>query len=526
MFSGAARAATEIQASFGPIQASIPFSSLETYATNGVIDDELEPYARYIAPDQLQELQAFLSTPVATDLDALTMSHFLYSAPGEVLLGRIGNVVRTRRQNGQIALRAALLLAATDEQGLTPLNIIEKFPTESLVIDFQTGLAIAQDIEQAFSQSAQAIDLIKAQFQASLANTPPNTIPTDLIPSTPKRYNWKIATSSIFLERRAFPVDLYVPDRDTPAPLIIISHGLGSNRYSYDYLAKHLAAAGFAVLVPEHEGSNAKHIQALLTGDAEDVAESAEFINRARDISLILDELTQQSTTNPALINRLDFEHIGVIGQSFGGYTALALGGATLHFENLMRICPTLEDIETGRDRSLNLSLILQCRALDLASTQTSPEPLSLRDERIDAIIAINPIGSAIFGPEGFEDIDIPVLIMAGSADIVAPSLWEQLYPFSWLQTEKFLVAMHQGTHFSTIGTSDEDIPLPEAILGPAANLARSYVQDTGLAFFQHYLVPNPDPTIEALSPTYIGEISRDRMPLSLIRDFDIDDLD
>ena len=47
---------------------------------------------------------------------------------------------------------------------------------------------------------------------------------------------------------------------------------------------------------------------------------------------------------------------------------------------------------------------------------------------------------------------------MTGSADIIAPTLWEQLYPFSWLQTsDKFLVTMHQGTHFSTIGTSDED---------------------------------------------------------------------
>ena len=523
-----AMAAEEIRATFGPIQSSIPFTSLETYANDGILDDELTPYTRYISPEQLEELREFLTTPVSSEVDVVAISNFLYSDPGAVLLKRIGHVVRTRRQNGHIPLRAALVLAAADEEnGLTPLNIIEKFPTKILVIDFETGWVIVREIQDAINQSAKAIAWIKEKFQAELEANPSVPALSSIDQPATRPYEWQLASSSITLERRAFPVDLYLPDRESPAPIVVISHGLGSNRYSYQYLAEHLAGHGFAVIVPEHQGSNAERIQALLTGRADQVAESAEFINRTQDIQLILDNLTQQAQTNPELIGRLDFERIGVIGQSFGGYTALALGGATLNFDHLASVCPSIEEIETGRDRSLNLSLLLQCRALDLAATQTDPLPLSLKDERIDAIIAINPIGSAIFGPDGIDDIEIPVMMMTGSADIVAPILREQVYPFSWLQTlEKFLVTMHGGTHFSTIGMTADDIPIPEPILGPSPETAQRYVEAISLAFFHTHLASVPDDTVASLTPGYIHQLSSESMPLSIIPDFDIDSID
>lgn len=523
-----AMAAEEIRVTFGPIQSSIPVTSLKTYANDGILDDELTPYTRYITSEQLDELPGFLTTPVSPEVDLVAMSYFLNSDPGEVLLKRIGNIVRPRQQNGYLALRAALVLAAADEDnGLTPLNIIEKFPTPILVIDFETGWEIVREVQDAINQSADAIAWIKEQFQAELAVNPSAPAPSPLYPPATLPYDWQLASSSIILERRAFPVDLYLPERESPAPIVVISHGLGSNRYSYQYLAQHLAGHGFAVIVPEHQGSNAERIQALLTGQADQVAESAEFINRTQDIQLILDNLAQQAQTQSELIGRLDFETIGVVGQSFGGYTALALAGATLNFDHLDSMCPSTEQIETGRDRSLNLSLLLQCRALDLAATQTDSLQLSLKDERIDAVIAINPIGSAIFGPDGIDDIDIPVMMMTGSADIVAPTLWEQVYPFSWLQTpEKFLVTMHRGTHFSTIGMTADDIPIPEPILGPAPEMAQRYVKEISLAFFHTHLASVPDDNVASLTPGYINQISQESMPLSIIPDFDLDSID
>ncbi len=63
-----------------------------------------------------------------------------------------------------------------------------------------------------------------------------------------------------------------------PFPLIVISHGIASDRSSFVYLAEHLASYGFAVAVLEHPGSNAERIQLYFAGLA-GPPDAAEFIN-------------------------------------------------------------------------------------------------------------------------------------------------------------------------------------------------------------------------------------------------------
>jgi predicted dienelactone hydrolase len=93
-----------------------------------------------------------------------------------------------------------------------------------------------------------------------------------------------------FRRGRTFPVDLYLPTGGS-APVIVISHGLGSDRLTFKYLATHLASYGFAVAVPEHPGSNAQQVQALINGLANEVTAPAELTDRPLDIKFLLDEL-------------------------------------------------------------------------------------------------------------------------------------------------------------------------------------------------------------------------------------------
>ena len=170
----------------------------------------------------------------------------------------------------------------------------------------------------------------------------------------------------------------------------------------------------------------------------------------------------------------------GVIGQSFGGYTALALAGATYAPETLKTACTPQPDY-------LNPSLLLQCQAIAIAS-----EKPVLRDERVRAIIAVNPVGSSIFGPEGFRKIETPTLVLAATADTVAPALPEQIEPFTWLETPyRYLVLVSDTTHFSVIDwdtNSEPLIPVPAALLGGSPELAQTYLQLLGLAFMQRHL--------------------------------------
>lgn len=500
--------AERIYVTYGPLEVSVPIESLALFAEKGKIDSNLDGFAQYAKKEQLAQIQ--LALQARAEINAVTIAQFLYTPQGEVLLERLGRVIQTKaRQPGFYAIRAALILAAADPEGLSVLNVLRKFPTYGIRIDIARGLGIANELTTLINRSNRAIAGV---VKLSEAEAESESIPSGemLQPQLPGPYTWK--KSSVTLTSptrdRTFGIDIYLPNGSPrPAPVVVISHGLGSDRISFEYLAKHLASYGFAVAVPEHPGSNAQQIQDLITGRARDVSEPTEFVNRPLDIKDLLDYLTNLSATNPAYRGQLDLQRVGVIGQSFGGYTALALGGAEINFGQLDKDCRV-------ENESWNISLLLQCRARGLERRQ-----YNFSDPRVKAAIAINPIISSILGETNLSKIQIPVMVIAGSADTVAPALLEQIQPFTWLTSpNKYLVMMNNGTHFSTIDQSPQSVfHPPTAAIGPEPALARRYLNGLSLAFMESYL--NNQPKFRPyLEPVYAQTISRDSLGLRILR--------
>ncbi|MGA9378438.1 MAG: hypothetical protein WBV73_06675, partial [Phormidium sp.] len=142
----------------------------------------------------------------------------------------------------------------------------------------------------------------------------------------------------------------------------------------------------------------------------------------------------------------------------------------------------------------------------------------NLRDARIKSAIAINPIGSSIFGKDGLNNINIPVAIVAGTADTVAPALPEQIAPFTWLNNpNRYLLIMNNATHFSTLAESESSVPLPLSVIGPNPELARDYMKALSVAFFKLYVADRPEYQAY-LTPSYIRYLSQEPLPLSLVR--------
>ena len=501
--------AERIYVTYGPVEVSVPIESLALFAKEGQIDSNLDGFAQYANESQLAEIRSALQAKA--EISQVTIAQFLYTPQGEVLLRRLGRLIQTKaRQPGFYAIRAALILAASDPEGLTIVNVLRKFPTYGIRIDIARGLAIANELTSLINRSNQTIAGVAQLSEAQAALEPPIPAAVMLQPQLPGPYTWKKSSVTLTSPNRdrTFYMDIYLPQRiRQPAPVVVISHGLGSDRIAFQYLAKHLASYGFAVAVPEHPGSNAQQIQNLVTGRTNELAEPAEFINRPLDIKDLLDYLTKLSTTDPAYQGQLDLQRVGVIGQSFGGYTALALAGAEINFAQLENDCQL-------ENETWNLSLLLQCRARGLEHNQ-----YNFGDPRIKAAIAINPIVSSILGETNLSQIKIPVMIIAGSADTVAPALLEQIQPFTWLRSpNKYLVVMNNGTHFSTIEDSPQSIFLPPAeAIGPEPALARRYVSGLSLAFMESYL-NNKSNFRPYLQPSYALTISGDSLGLRILR--------
>ncbi|MEH1939487.1 MAG: alpha/beta hydrolase [Nostoc sp.] len=500
--------AERIKFNYGALERSIPISSLETYAKTGKMDENLAAYSQYIDKKQLTQLRQTLVTPIK--LDEVGVSQFLYTPIGERLLETLGKIIQTEsRLSGFYAIRAALILAAADSNNFTLLNVLHKFPASAISINLNQSLEIVNALQNLANKTQNAVAIINQESQQK--TTTASTLNTAPLIDFGQNGSFRFLKQSIILNdltrNRTFPADIYLPIAQTPRPIIIISHGLGSDRTSFAYLAEHLASYGFVVAVPEHPGSNSKQLQALLAGIADKVTDPRELIDRPLDIKYLLDELTRLSKSNPTFRRRLNLDQIGVVGQSFGGYTALALAGAKINFEQLKANCPALED-------TLNISLLLQCLALNLAS-----DSYNLSDARIKAIIAINPVDSSIFGQASLSQIKIPVMIVSSSADTVAPALPEQIQPFTWLTTpNKYLAVINGGTHFSTIAESSNTVvSVPTQVIGSSPALARRYVESLSVPFFETYIAGQPS-YLPYLSGDYVNKISQQPLPLSLIK--------
>ena len=506
---GTALAAERVTVTYGLLERSLSVQALEQYARTGKASKVLHGYLENLDEQQETQLRQVLLS--RADLSAVAVSQFLYTEQGEILLQRLGEVIRTESNlSGFYAIRAALILAAAQPEGLTALNVLKQFPLSDLRIDLSRTLQIFNELQALIRQTQDAVALVNQQAASEAATEPASNLPSL---QQPGQMSWQMQTIQLRdrNRNREFPVDLYLPEGSSAAPVIVISHGLGSDRSSYAYLARQLASYGFAVAVPEHPGSNAQQLQALIDGTASQITAPSEFVDRPLDIKYLLDELTRLNQST--LQGRFDLNHIGVVGQSFGGYTALALAGAQINFQQLAADC---------NRSSYNLSLLLQCRAQEL------PLPLpDLHDPRVKAIIAINPIGSSLLGTGDFAAIQVPVMLVSSSADTIAPALVEQIRPFTWLTADRSLVLMQGGTHFSTIDvppSASAAISLPSELVGPDPTLAQAYLKQLGVAFFKLHLAGD-QAYRPYLSAAYMQRISQPLLPITLVQSLTADQL-
>lgn len=442
-----ARAADKIYLDYGPFGRVIPASSIEAFAKDGTIDDELAPFINAIPEEKQPDFQQVLSTPlellssgIPEEIgDPFILSQWLYSPIGESVLARIGRLIQTEgRQNGQRAIRAAIILAAADPAGLSPINLIRHYPTGGVRLDLQQILTLAKAAKTNLEITDQLINSAIQLSEAAAAADP--ILDYSALPRLAEFNQFNVVKQLLVLEdrqrNRIYPANLYMPKDlsaiQGPIPVMVLSHGYGDTKDNPEAVAaaRKLAANGFVVAMPEHIGSNKTYQNNLLAGLAQESFEAMEFVNRPLDIRFLLDTLERRNDTE--FQGRLQLDRVGLIGHSFGGYTVLAAGGATVDIKRLQRQCDLDADITP---ENVNIALLLECRLLEL--DESSIQQLtdgSLADERVGHVFALAPV-SNLFGESGMGKIQVPVVILGGATDVASPIALEQLVAFQGLTT-------------------------------------------------------------------------------------------
>jgi predicted dienelactone hydrolase len=511
------KAAEKVYFSYGLLERSISVESLEDYAEDGTVNADLRFFLGFLNSNVRSEFRTVLQN--SYQISPVIVAQSFYEPMGERALGYVGNLIQTgKRQNGLYALRSALILAAAQPEGFTLIDVLRQFPTEGMRVDLQVLLSILRQGE-AFFQNTNAV-IAGIEELAQKTESPETSIGAADIPDLRQPGNFQFSKQTLTIEdasrNRTYPVDLYLPYSSTssPIPVVILSHGLGSRPADFADIAEHFASYGFAVALPEHIGSNFALQRAVLAGQASEVFRVSEFVDRPLDVSFLLDELERLNHTS--FQGRLNLQRVAALGHSFGGYTVLALGGATADFENLAQVC------QDGRFLSfLDPALLLQCRALEASSEAKARLTQGLKDDRISLVVAFNPVNAGIFGPEGLGKLQIPVVIGASGYDPAAPLVPEQAFSFTWLTTpERYLLLARGGAHIPQLTAIVNRILSPSIDseqLQEEVELFRSNAKALMLAFLQVYLADRSEYE-RYLQPFNVRTLGDPPFDFSLIR--------
>ncbi|WP_373524714.1 alpha/beta hydrolase [Nostoc sp.] len=468
-------AADTVVVRFGLITESISLAELQKAAKTGELPESLKPYAKRLSEQQRRFFLRALGMNVP--LNVVTVSKLVNTQIGTSILNDFATALARKDKAGVQALRAGLVLGSTAPRGLSILSFIAAYPSKRLEIDLPQAFVVAGSLNTAFWRTQQFMLAIAPQLDPK---TPQIAFPFD--PSQPGNAQVQILNLSLNDQKRDrnIPVDIYWSTAATPdKPIIVFSHGFGSVRTDLRYLAKHLASHGYVVAALEHPGSNKANTDLAFQGKTRAV-KPQEFLYRPQDISFVLDELEKlNQTANNPLQGKLATNKAMVVGYSFGGGTALALAGAELQLERLKQRCKKNLAV-------LSLGEGMQCIAQELPENS-----YQLRDTRIKQAIALNPTTSLIFGETGLTKVQVPTLVLAGSADKTTPALTEQIVGFDKIPSPKWLVGIVGGTHLSVkdpsttwdqIGKPNTPISGGEVVGDKAADV-RKLVKAISLAF-------------------------------------------
>ena len=488
--------AENISLNYDLLEFNIKVEDLELFAKQGKVTNELNFYLKRISPERREELKEFLNQ--SFDVNPVLIYRYSRTSVGIKILKRIGEIIQTPHNiNGFYGLRGALIQTAAASGKVSLIEFLKNYPTE-IQINLPELLKLIQQITKEEETTA---NFIKALQQKSIGTK--QDFNTDLDLANKGNYGAIKQTLEFYDTKRDRKIvtDLYLPQKKSDSiPLILVSNGLGAKRSRFSGLAQYLTSHGFAVVIPDHPGSDSQRQKDFLKGLYKENFAATDFIDRPLDISYILDELEKINSNK--LQKKLNLKQVGIFGYSIGGTTALSLAGAEINFDKLEKDC--------SQPLSLfNISTLYQCRALELDKKQPS-----LKDARIKAAYMFVPFGNSMFSEEQLNKVNIPTMIQVVDRDFLTSLLVEQIPLFNSLNSsDSFLVVSEKLPH-SNVTLSKEK----QAVQGEIFQIARDYQKMLSLIFFQNYIAENKAYK-PYLTTEYLQEVAQEPYNLHLVNE-------
>ncbi len=214
---------------------------------------------------------------------------------------------------------------------------------------------------------------------------------------------YRVQTKNVIAEDQqrgsSFDCTTWNPADCRPSALILVSHFSGGSRTAYRYVCEHLSSHGYSVAALDHSDNTLPRPSEAADPQERKARMDALIAARVPDIQWLLE------------VAGAGAERVGIIGHSFGGWTALAV--------------PSME-------------------------------------RRIDAVVALAPAGASrprpgiIAAPLDFAwGRDVPTLVIAGDCDVSIP-LEQVRNVFDRIPATKRLVILRGVDHLHFVANAAE----------------------------------------------------------------------
>jgi len=277
------------------------------------------------------------------------------------------------------------------------------------------------------------------------------------------------------------------PDCGEARPVMVFSHGNAGLRYQSIFLTEHLATHGWVVVAPDHVGNT--------FFDDGDASLADLILRRPLDVSATFDWLAD-TDADGLLAGCVDPDDgYAAVGHSFGGYTTLAVAGATLDAAASAAWCA-----DAAGD--------WLCGAFADGMAAAGATTLDRGDPRVWAAVPMAPAAYEVL-VGGLANVAVPTLVLGGTLDTITP-MATQVGPIyaDLVATPRALGVLEGAGHFSfsdacaMVPTYDDCSPpyLPDAETHPViATVTTAFLHATrGDAQAEAWL-PDPGATFLTL---------------------------
>ena len=257
------------------------------------------------------------------------------------------------------------------------------------------------------------------------------------------------------------------PLADGRHPLVMLSHGRGSNPLSYAWFAETLASHGYIVAGLYHFRAN--------TYDQTIAYLANKLWQRPRDVSLAVSFLLN----DPVWGKAIDAEKIGIAGHSQGGFTSLWIGGAKVDPDKFLAF-----------QKGWKNNQMVPAHLRDELPLDAHPA-LDVHDERIKAVFAMAPGIIKAFGMDeaGLGQLTLPTYITVGARDTQAPPAENAVFAAKHIPHAELNVIPGLVDHEIFVNECDEEgkDEFPEACIdAPGVDRAAIHksIGEVALTFF------------------------------------------